>query len=141
MAKPRARTGTTLLELIAAMILFGVAANFAVQTLGGIAQMRRVSERQQFALFEAANVMERLSILPWEELTAEKAAAISLSPEGKRRLNGGEIVVTIEAADETTEVRRIQVEVRWKNSAGEPESPARLTTWRYARPGMPEGSP
>ena len=134
------RTAATILELISAMILFSAAATFTARTLSGIAAMHRATERQQFALQEATNALERLTAMPWQQLTRETAATTLLSTEAKRRLPGAELRVSVNAADDPVPSRRIQVEIRWKNANGPSQAPVRLTAWRDAVD-APEDSP
>ena len=132
------RRGVTSLELSVAIILAGVLLTGIGQLLAVVAAQQREGERRLAALHEAANQMERLTAIPWGELTAEAAADLRLSEEATAALPGGSLearVTDVDAGDEedaSLAGRRVDVEVSWRNPAGRDVDPVRLVAWRYA---------
>lgn len=122
------RRGLTLIEITIAVFLLAVSMTATVRIIGWLASERRACERRQCATREAANVMEHLTALPWDSLTAESARNFALSEPSRSGLPSGELSV---AVDEQAAAgsKRLSVRVRWRNRAGEWDAPVRLTAW------------
>lgn len=135
-SRPEDRRGFTLIELVATMAMLLVAMTLTVQLIGWVAAGRRSDQRRTRAIQEVANVMERLTARDPSGLTPERVAALQLSPQARRALPGGELRVGVDA--EQDGLRRVHVELRWRNRAGERDAQVRLTAWiapqRRARP-------
>lgn len=132
------RRGVTLFEVSAAGILLAAAMVMSLQVLGSIAANERAAERRQWAVQEAANVLERLAALDWAEVTPERAAAAELSAPAREALPGGQLVVEVTGpADDTADAKRIVVEVRWRNQSGSRATAVRIVAWKYRRVAQP----
>jgi Tfp pilus assembly protein PilE len=125
------RRGFLLTEMIVAVVLLMALTMLCVKYFSVTATQRKALDQRQTALHEAANIMERLGVKPWDELTAEKLSEISLSPELKSALPEGEI--KIELADENAKptAKRITITIRWQDQSGQWTQPVRLVAWRY----------
>jgi hypothetical protein len=128
---PAGRRAFTTCEVALAVFLLAVAMTTTVHVLGWVAAERRGAERRQWALQEAANVMEHLSALSWEHTDAESARAVVLSEEIRRKLPGPELTIDVDdhGAGGAASEKRLAVRLRWRNRAGGWESPVRLTAW------------
>lgn len=130
---PMNRRGMTILELVIAGALLGTLLIVCLKMLGAVGDWRHVADSRQLALFEVANVMERIASLPWDELTPEAAADVRLPDNIRRRLTGAEL--KIEVSDSPPErkpsSKRITVSIRWRDRAGRMLPPVGITTWRY----------
>lgn len=130
--------GSLLVELVIAAGMLAVILSLTVRVLGQVGQQRRAAERRQRALVEASNAMERITARPYDEVTAQGAAAVKLSPDTAAALPGAEL--NVDVRDESisgVSSRRVAVRLRWKNPAGEWEAPVRLVTW--IEPSPPSG--
>lgn len=125
------RRAFTLLELLAASFVLGVAMVASVQISSALGRARQEAQHRQCALLEADNWLERLSALPWDELTPERAAKCELSEVAAEQLPGGELKVEITPLQEQPAVKRIVAAVHWRDMRGQPLTPIRLTTWAY----------
>ncbi len=67
-----------------------------VQVVGWLVSARRASERRQWAAREAAVVMERLTALPWDRVTADSANDLAYSEQVKNELPEGELTVSVD---------------------------------------------
>jgi Tfp pilus assembly protein PilE len=125
------RRGFLLTEMIVAAVLLMALTMLCVKYFSVTATQRKALDQRQTALLEAANIMERLSVRPWDELTSEKLAEISLSPDLKSALPEGEL--KIDLVDENTKptAKRITVTIRWQDRSGQWTQPVRLVAWRY----------
>jgi hypothetical protein len=115
---------------VAATVLVGVAIALCVELLGNAALQRRATADRQLAAQEAANLLERLSAMPLDELRSEKAKKLPLSPEGQR-LAGVQSEIEVVDVDETPKGVQIVVSIRWEDRTGQTLPPVRLVAWRY----------
>jgi type II secretory pathway pseudopilin PulG len=90
--------GATLLECVVALGVLSVAFAVGAQALGWSAAQRRLGEQRHVALQEAANCLERVRQLKWDELTKERLAEIELSLEAAELLTSSELAIHPEAA-------------------------------------------
>jgi hypothetical protein len=125
------RRAFTVLEVTIALGVFAVLLLLVGQTVGLVAQQRRIAERRELAARTAENVMESVFARPWSELTAERLAEIPLPEEVAGELPGAALLVKVTEQDGPPKARRIEVEVSWHDAAGAVSRPARLVAWRY----------
>jgi len=92
---------------------------------------RRDAERHNWALTEASNCLERLSAVPWEELTPKRAEDEVLSASAQKVLGpAAELVASVDEGQGEPAGWKVAVEVRFSND-GRPAPRVRLVTWRY----------
>jgi Tfp pilus assembly protein PilV len=127
MGRPRQRAGFTLIELAGTSLILIALMGLIVSVLGWISAENRWVDRRRAAETELANVMERISLEPWERISNAEQKASSLSAEAARILPGGELAIAVH--EEPSSLKRIRVEVRWRDKSGGMTAPMRLTTW------------
>lgn len=127
--------GFTLLEVSVAGVLLVLLMAVAVQMLGWLASERQAADRRQWAMQEAANVMERLSAQPWERLTSEHAAAIELTAAARQLLPEAQLDVKVIDESEQPDAKRLVIAVRWQRRPGQPVAQVALTSWVYRHGG------
>jgi len=125
------RRGLTLLEVTVTSLLLAVLFAVSMRMVGATAARRRAAEDRRAAMREAANVMERLAVRPWNELTPEAVADLRLSNEAANALRGATLKIDVTDQPGEPQGKRIVVEVHWRDSAGKSLPPRRLTAWRY----------
>jgi prepilin-type N-terminal cleavage/methylation domain-containing protein len=125
------RRGYTLLEVLVAGLVLGVALTSSARLMHALHLKHRQLQHRLQALTEAENVLERLTATPWDELTPAGVAEHRLSNTARQRLPDGEL--TIEIVDEAAAPasKRVVVEVSWRDVRGEPTAPLRLAAWVY----------
>jgi hypothetical protein len=123
-----------MVEVVLAAFMLGIGMTLTMKMLGWVALERRVAERRECAVQEAANLMERLGAFRWNELTDERARRLALSERARAALPGAELSVRVERPAD--DARRLVVNLRWRNRAGSFDRPVRLTSWRF-QPGSP----
>ena len=125
------RRGSLLVEMTIAAAMLSVAMAMTVQVLGYAGQQRRSADQRQRALLEVANLMERITAGPFDEVTAERARRLAVTPAAASSLPGAELAVEVAEAPAGPgrSARRVAVRLRWKGRSGEWEAPVRLTTW------------
>ncbi len=139
MIRSRNRAGALLVETTVALILLMAAMGIAVQLIAAAGRSKRREERPARAEIEAANVMERLSTVPFDRATPEFAHQIVLSDAARQVLPGAalSIEITPQTAPEHVAARRIQLALRWKMQSGEWDRPVTLVSYRYQAENKP----
>ena len=123
-------------ELMTSGVLLGVVMTSILPTLGWIARQRQFSRHHQAALLEVGNLMERVSLLDWDELTTERTATFEVSETLRRQLPDAQ--VTIEVTDNPDDrAKLVRIELRWESAAGRPAPPVRLAAWFHEAPSVP----
>ncbi len=123
--------------MAAVMLMVGMTLTVKVLSYAGL--QRRAAEQRQRAIVEASNAMERLTALPFDDVTAERARALTLSPSTLQRLPDAELAAAVEESQPGPgrSAKRIAIRLRWRDRAGEWEAPVRLTTWIERRRSAP----
>ncbi len=132
------RRGSLLVEVAMAAVLLMIAMTLTVKVIGLVALERRASERRQRALVEVANVMERITAYPFDEVTPELAGRLTLSPPARQSLADSELAVDVAGSEpgQGRSAKRIAIKLRWRGHDGEWVAPVRLTSWiERRRPG------
>jgi hypothetical protein len=112
-------------------VILVVVMSVAVKILGWVALERRGAERRERATVEVANLMERLTAYPYEQLTSEMARKSALSAEAAASLPDAELKVDIAAGEPAKgrSAKRIAIQLRWRSQQGEWVAPVRVTSW------------
>lgn len=127
----KARRAFTLVEVIVSSILLATVVVTVAPLLGWVAAERRAAAQRQFAMQEAENLMERITLLDWTELTSDRLAQWDLSSEAAEVLPDRQLTATVEEVPGPPPARRVQIVLTWQNRAGETVSPVRLTSWFF----------
>jgi hypothetical protein len=130
-SNPSRRRGSLLVELAMATVLLMIAMTLTVKVLAIVASERRASERRQCALIEVANVMERITAYPFDQVTPALAGRLALSRAAHESLPDSELAVDVAASEPGPgqSTKRIAIRLRWRGSGGEWSAPVRLTSW------------
>lgn len=121
------RRAYLLIETVMAGLLVALGMAMTLKLLAWTVAERRISERRGWATQEAANVMERLTAMPFNRLDAATARKdAKLSAGAATVLPGGKIEA--EVHDEPP-MKRIDISVTWQGSGGRLELPMKLTSW------------
>ena len=127
----RNRRGSLLAEVAMATVIVMIAMSLTVKVLGWVALERRSAERRQRAVLEVANVMERISAHPFDEVTPDLTRRITLSTTAGQSLPDADLSVEVTSSEPGAgrSAKRIAIRLRWKGRSGEWESPVRLSSW------------
>jgi prepilin-type N-terminal cleavage/methylation domain-containing protein len=125
------RRGYSIIELLVATALLATLLTVCVQLSGTATAEQRAVGQRQAAMNEAANVLERLSIRPWDELTDKNLSELPLSAAARQSVPEARLEVRVVQPAGQPGVKRISVLVRWPDRDGRPERTVRLTAWRY----------
>ncbi len=127
------RRGITIIELTISMILVTLVMAFIGQAAIGMARQQRMVMQRAMATEEVANLMERASVLDWDELTPDRLQQWSMRKELSQRLPNSSLKCDVHASDDVTPAKRIAIELTWTNYAGDTTQPVRLVSWKYRR--------
>ncbi len=128
------RSGVLLLEALVALGMLAVAIVVGAKVLGALSAQRRTMAEYQLAALEAANVLERVSVFPWESLDGSVAEQVQLSEGARKVLSDARLEVQVSPVESDPAAKRIVVRVRWAARAAQPDRIVRLVAWRYRQP-------
>jgi len=127
-----------LLETTVAIVILAAAFVAVAHTMAAMAAQRRTAERRTLAQQEVANLMERIYILPADEITEKKMAELELSTPCRERLPEAELEAPVDLVDGNPPAKRISIQIEWTGHGGARSQPVRLTAWKYAKKGAAE---
>ena len=122
------RRGLGIVELLMAAILLSTMFLIAAPVLRIAMVTSRQDDRQTEALTTAANILEEITLQPWDEITSESAGNISLPDAIAQQLPEAELQVLVEPEGDA---KRIRVQLSWQSTNDERSAPVGLTTWVY----------
>jgi Tfp pilus assembly protein PilV len=125
----RSRRGSMFLEVCVAMVVASVAFVAISRLLAVSGRQRHVMELEHRARSIAANTMEQVMAMAWDDLTREKLQPKQKSAEAESLPDGTVQIDVVEHAQPAA--REIQVRVQWRRPDGTSGRPAQLTAWRF----------
>ena len=114
---PSLRGGFTLIEMIATCGLLAAVIAFIMPLLLVIHAERRATEQRQFALQHLANLLERPSLISWNELPVGPMKAPELSADLVAVLPGAEHSLEVRNVSDDENARQIVARIRWLKRA------------------------
>ena len=120
----RPRRGVTSFEAVVAFVLLASVTAISTHSFVAHGRLLKTQRSYRLALDELSNQLERLSVLPPEELSPA-VAQLSVSPAAQERLSGAQI--RGEIADSLLG-RRVTLEIWWDEPHRQ-EAPVRMTAW------------
>jgi len=115
-----------------ALFVLGTSATLIAELATITIRQQRGTDRRVVAAQEAANVLDDLRRWPWADLTSERVAQRTLSPQADKTLPGGSLDVTIAEEMQPRSARRIDIRVAWDGADGSSEQSVELSGWRFA---------
>jgi len=125
------RRAVTILEVMISAAMLSALLGVCWQLTAAVGAANRAAAERQTAICEAANLMETIATLPWDELTARRVGRLQLSEEAQLRLPGGELEIELTGPAGSPPAKRIVVSIRWQDRSDQLTRPVRLATWRY----------
>jgi Tfp pilus assembly protein PilE len=129
------KRGSMLLETAVACVLLAALAGVCLKSFAAAAAQRLAIDQRQIALREAANLMEKLTAIPWDEVdkTADKPFVEAAQKSLPKELDDAELKVEVTPAEGEPAAKRLAVTIRWQDKDNQWVQPVRLTAWRYKR--------
>ena len=125
------RRGAMLVETAIGIALAVVAMMAVAQLVAVVAKQRHETAQFQLAIQEVSNVMERMTVLPWDELTTEAAEQFVASRDSAVALDDPELTITVSDVDDSLPAKRIEVTLAWRDQAHRRVEPVRLVAWKH----------
>jgi type II secretory pathway pseudopilin PulG len=133
----RQRTGFTILETVMALGIFMLALVMTAQ-LGAWSILERARMQMRLEAAEAAaNVLEAARSLDWQQLGPDWALKQKVADYASARLADAQLVVHV--LNETSRVKRVDVEIQWPQSGRPVLRPVRLSAYFGNRASRPAG--
>jgi prepilin-type N-terminal cleavage/methylation domain-containing protein len=124
--RPRQSRGFQLIELLAAVVLLGIALTLIATLMQATLVGRRHAADQRLALLELSNQMERWAARDWSELVIGPARAVPSTPEIERQLSHPRLELEI---SEYQGLKRLALTLRWRQGPKLDHAPARLVSY------------
>lgn len=131
------RSGFTVIECCAAAALLAGALTAVVSLLTSVARQRQAASWQAQAVIETDNILERLTAEPYDALSGEHIATMSVSDSVAERLPHGAAEARIVEESGPPPRKRIEVEISWRGPRSEQTRRHRVVTWVYAQEDRP----
>jgi hypothetical protein len=112
-----------------AATVFGTALIAFVPLLKSVGEQQRAAQQHFFALREADNVLERLTQRPWNEITTDEFAKITLTEEAQQFLPQAKLQVTVHESPQLPREKRVSVELSWMPRRGNAHQSVKLVAW------------
>jgi Tfp pilus assembly protein PilV len=127
----RLRRGASIVEALVALSVLATAVTGATQLLVLSTQQRQNADRLLVGQLEAANVLERVAAMRYEEVTPESLRGLKLSAEAQGALPAAQLKVElVEAAAPEPPEKRITAKISW-SAVGDERAAVQLTAWKY----------
>ncbi|MFV2067192.1 MAG: hypothetical protein ACC645_09455 [Pirellulales bacterium] len=134
----RRRRAAMLLEtMVAAAVLAALLAVISRAMIVTGRQQQAIT-RRTWAAEAVANLQERMTAQPWDAITPELAAGITLSAESRRHLPAARLQVEVAPTEDQLRAKRITVTIDWQHGTGRAVRPVRLVTWVFRQEGATE---
>jgi hypothetical protein len=105
-----------------------------------LATERRDVERRAIAQQEAANLVERASAIPFDQITPDRLQLLAIDPEVACLLPDAQTNLTLAEEPGELPAKRVSVEISWLGAGKRRQLPVRFTTWAFAPRQPPEES-
>ena len=128
------RRGSMLVETAIGIALALVVMIAVAQLVAVVAKQRHEVAQTRLATQVVANVMERLIVLPWDELTAEVAERFTVVHESAAALDDPQLSITVSNTGDTLPTKQIEIAISWRDQANRRVEPVRLVAWRHQPP-------
>jgi len=125
----RDRRGFTLIEMMVAGVLLTTVMMIVVPAIFWVHRERRQTERYQIAMVEVENMMERVVALPFRDVNQPTVDKFVLSESALRQLSEADLIIEISDSDQLLQMKKIQIQLGWKDYRGLSVAPVRLTSW------------
>jgi prepilin-type N-terminal cleavage/methylation domain-containing protein len=129
------RRGFTLIEVVAAAAVLGGVTLVCAKFMASAALQQEAMRDRSRAAQLAANVMERLAVMPWEKLTAENVRPMQSGDDLRQVLPDGKIEIQIVQPPDEPDAKQVLVLVHCPSPPDAPLRAVRLVAWRYRMPG------
>lgn len=123
------RAGFSLIEVVAAAAVLGIATTLTAQLALNVTDLRRTAREHQIAREEVANVLEQWTLASWETLSPERAKLVTASAAVRRAIPSGELALEIAPVAGDPDMRRLAARFTWRNRRGEPQPAVQAVTW------------
>ncbi|MEO8494093.1 MAG: hypothetical protein ABI614_03415 [Planctomycetota bacterium] len=128
---PTRRRGSMLVETAIGVALAVVVMIAVAQLVAVVVKQRHGVAQTRLATEEVANVMERVMVLPWNDLTAEAVARFAVSPETTVGLAEPQLSVAVTNLDDPLPTKQIEITLSWQDLAHRRVEPVRLVAWKH----------
>ena len=131
------RHGFTLLETSVALMMLAALTTLCLQFFAAANDQRRQVFAHLAATQEAANLLERVEALGWNELTTADAAKLQLSAQARQALPEGRVEMLVDEPSGTPPAKRVAVSRALAAAAGRTRAGSAVGRVEVQEPMMP----
>jgi hypothetical protein len=128
---PHSRSGVTLIETGISAVLLGIVFAACIPALVWIMRTQRASERRAAAILEASNLIEKLTLRPWNDLPPGELANVTLPSETAAAFPALDVAALVVEPVHPPDSRLVTVEISWSDAPGRKSRPVRLSGWVF----------
>lgn len=126
---PCIQRGFTLVEMMVAGVLLMTVTMIVVPAIYWVHCEQRQTEHCQIAIVEVENMMERIVALPFDDVNQPTVDKFALSESTLGQLHDPNLAIEITESGDPPLMKKIQIELGWKDQHGMNVAPVRLTSW------------
>ncbi|QDU12127.1 PilW family protein [Gimesia aquarii] len=126
---PCLQRGFTLVEMMVAGVLLMTVTMIIVPAIYWVHCEQRQTEHCQIAIVEVENMMERIAALPFDDINQPAVDKFALSESTSGQLHDPSLAIEITDSGDLPVMKKIQIELGWKDHRGVNVAPVRLTSW------------
>ena len=133
LAKKERISGVTIVELIVAMAMMGMALVAFTQVQHALLSAQRVARREAIAMQQLENEAAKIRALSWGELM-EGSALREVSPNCRNALPDAKLELHIKnLEEENLSAKYIRLTLGWRRESLRDSMPMSLELWRFQR--------
>ncbi len=131
LSKQNKRVGVTIVELVAAMAMMGVALVAFTQVQHALRMAERIAAREAIAMQQLENEAAKIRAASWDDLK-EGSALREVTPNCREALPDAKLEIHIEDLDEANlSAKRIRITLGWRKDSLRDSMPLSLELWRF----------
>ena len=125
------RRGSMFVETAIGISLAVVVMIAVAQLVAVVAKQRRDVAQTRLATQEVSNAMERVIVLPWNELTTETIAGLDVSRPAIMALDDPQLSITVTELNAALPTKQVEIALSWRDHANRRVEPVRLVAWKH----------
>ena len=125
------RRGSMFVETAIGIALALVVMIAVAQLIAVVAKQRHEVAQTRLATQVVANAMERVMVLPWDEVTADAAERFEQARLPAGTLDDSQLSISVLDAGDTIPTKRIEIALSWRDRAARRVEPVRLVAWKH----------
>lgn len=125
------RRGSMFIETAIGIALAVIVMISVAQLVAVIAKQRREIAHTRLATQEVANVMERVIVLSWDDLTNDAIAGMDVADLSTVALDDPQLSIDVAELNAELPTKQVEIALSWRDFANRRVEPVRLVAWKH----------